>query len=465
MTTRGARWFAALTLAVAFTTAPAPAAPATPPLALRQTDVPDGFTFAAVGDLLELRPVLPLQDSGFLAVDRIVHGADVAFGNDELPIVDISAPGMYPMAENGASNIYAVPAVAKDFKAQGFAMVARANNHSTDWGVAGMLMTDEYLDAAGVMHAGTGRDEDAARRVRFVETRWGRMGLASATSTFEGNEPAGVAQGDVAGRPGASVVHTVQAIVVDRATLDGLKRYYGDPVYHIDDTVTADSITVFGQPYVVGPKPGIKYTMDKGDVASIVHALRQGNLLSNFLVFSVHCHEDASGIGNDVPQGAFLRDLAHDAIDAGADVFVGHGPHQVGGIEIYKGKPIFYSLGNYIFQLAAMENIWPEGFGQFGVDPSKGNDADVAHNFLSHYFAEPKWWQSVVATVTYRHDAVDTIKLYPIDLRRDSPVHVRGLPVPATSEEATEILKRIQRLSEPFGTKIAIENGVGVIRP
>src|SRR5579863_133795 len=89
-------------------------------LPLRTPDVPDGFTFAAVGDLLELRPVLPLSDPGFLAVDRIIKGADVAFGNDELPIVDISTPGLYPEAENGASNIYAVPAVAKDFKAQGF---------------------------------------------------------------------------------------------------------------------------------------------------------------------------------------------------------------------------------------------------------------------------------------------------------------------------------------------------------
>jgi poly-gamma-glutamate synthesis protein (capsule biosynthesis protein) len=434
------------------------------PLPLRPTGVPDGFTFAAVGDLLEVRPVMPMRDPAFLAVDHIVKSANVVFGNGEIPIIDVSSSHIYPMAENGALNAFGVPAVARDIKVQGFTMVSRANNHSTDWGVEGMFMTDAFLDAAGVMHAGTGRDEDAARRVRLVETPWGRIGLASTTSTFEGNEPAGVAMGDVPGRPGASVIHTTQSIVVDRATLDGLKRYYGAPVYHIDDTVGNDTISVFGQPYVVGPKPGIKYEMDKHDLESIVHAIRQGNAASNFLVFSVHCHEEASGIGNDVPQGAFLRDLAHDALDAGADVFVGHGPHQVGGIEIYKGKPIFYSLGNYIFQLALEENVYPEAYTQFGMDPAKSTDADVMNRFLKHYFSETKWWQSVVATVTYRHNAAETIRLYPIDLRRDQPVSERGVPAPATPAEALEILKRIQTLSAPYGTHVEIENGVGIIR-
>jgi capsule synthesis protein PGA_cap len=433
-------------------------------LPVRQTDVPDGFTFAAVGDLLELRPLMPLRDPGFLAVDRIVKGADVAFGNDELPIIDIAKPGLYPEAENGALNVYAVPAVAADWKAQGFTMVGHANNHSTDWGVLGMEMTDANLDAAGLLHAGTGRNEDAARRVRLMETPWGRVGLASTTSTFEGNEPAGAAQGDVAGRPGASVVHTTQTVLVDRATIDGLKRYYGKPVYHVDDKPTADSIAVYGQPFALGPGPGIRYEMDKHDVASIVRAVRQGNAASNFLVFSVHAHEDASGIGNDVPQGAFLRELAHDVIDAGADVFVGHGPHQVAGIEIYKGKPIFYSLGNYIFQLGVEENIYPEGWTAYGMDPSASTDAEFMHHFLQHYFSEEKYWQSVVVTMTYRHNAVETIRLYPIDLGRDKAPHARGVPSLAPPAEGVEILQRIQKLSEPFGTRITIENGVGVIQ-
>ena len=43
-------------------------------------------------------------------------------------------------------------------------------------------------------------------------------------------------------------------------------------------------------------------------------------------------------------------EAAHWAIDQGADLFAGHGPHFLRGIEIYKNRPIFYSLGNFIFQ-------------------------------------------------------------------------------------------------------------------
>jgi hypothetical protein len=433
------------------------------PVASHRADVADGFTFAAVGDLLEVRPIMPLRDPGFLAVDRIVKSADVAFGNGEMPLIDVSAPGIYPQAENGGSNIYGVPAVAADWRAQGFTMVSRANNHSTDWGVAGMNMTDDYLDKARVMHAGTGRDEAAARAVRFLETPWGRIGLAATTSTFEGNEPAGAPLGDVPGRPGASVIRTVQTLLVDRATLDGLKRYYGDPAYHEDDTVGADTITVLGQPYAVGPKPGIRFEMDPHDLAQILRGVRQGSAASNFLVFSVHCHDSASGIDNDVPQGDFMRILAHDVIDAGADAFVGHGPHQLGGIEIYKGKPIFYSLGNYIFQLDLAENVMPELWPARKLDPSKATDAELMGAFLQHYFASPKWWQSVVAVSTYRNGNVATIRLYPLDLGVNRPQHSRGIPVLAPPGEADTILNHMAELSAAFGTHIEIEKGVGVI--
>jgi hypothetical protein len=429
----------------------------------RTLDVPDGFTFAAVGDLLEARPIVPLHDPAFERVDALITSSNVAFGNGEMPLIDVDAPGIYPQAENGGSNIYGIPAVAHDLKAQGFTMVSRANNHSTDWGVDGMNMTDALFDAAGIMHAGTGRDETAARATRFVETPWGRMGLAATTTTFEGMEPAGAASQDVAARPGASVLHTVQSLAVDRATLEGLKRYYGAPVYHEDDTVTADAITVYGQRFEIGTKPGITYAMDKHDLAEILQGVRQGSAISNFLVFSIHCHESASGVTNDIPQGAFLRDFAHDVIDAGADVFIGHGPHQVGGIEIYKGKPIFYSLGNYIFQLNSAENTYPEGFRQFNLDPIHATDTDYWSSMLHHYFAQSQYWQSVVAVMTYRHDAVATIRLYPIDLREAASLATRGIPAPASHDEAVAILARIQALSAPYHTHIDVENDVGII--
>lgn len=204
--------FAALSLIVAISTA---ALAEEPSASFRAAaNVPDGYTFAAVGDLLQASPLIPLHNRHFLAVNKIIRGADVAFGNAEMPLIDVYSPNIFPAAENGETNIFGLPSVARDLKEQGFTIVARANNHSTDWGVEGMEMTDALLDAAGIVHAGTGRSSAAARAARFADTRWGRIGLASTTSTFEGSEVAGEPADDVVARPGASVLHTTQALVV-----------------------------------------------------------------------------------------------------------------------------------------------------------------------------------------------------------------------------------------------------------
>jgi len=47
----------------------------------------------------------------------------------------------------------------------------------------------------------------------------------------------------------------------------------------------------------------------------------------------------------------YQRDLGHAIIDAGADIILGHHPHMLRAIEVYKGKAIFYSLGNFAFDL------------------------------------------------------------------------------------------------------------------
>src|ERR1043165_1196105 len=126
--------------------------------------VADGFTVAAVGDCIIARPVS--QTPGFAPVARIVHDADVAFGNFE---------GM---------GIIGAPAVAKDLKAIGFDVMSRANNHATDWGLEGMRQTNRALDEAGIVHAGVGEHRAAARAARFFDTDKGRVALISIASTF-----------------------------------------------------------------------------------------------------------------------------------------------------------------------------------------------------------------------------------------------------------------------------------------
>src|SRR2546426_3527786 len=77
-----------------------------------------------------------------------------------------------------------------------------------------------------------------------------------------------------------------------------------------------------------------------------LQSIRLGTQHSDLLLATIHAHEEALGCG--LPAD-FLRDLAHAAIDAGAGAFLGHGIHHLGPIEIYKGRPIFYGLGNFFW--------------------------------------------------------------------------------------------------------------------
>jgi poly-gamma-glutamate capsule biosynthesis protein CapA/YwtB (metallophosphatase superfamily) len=85
--------------------------------------------------------------------------------------------------------------------------------------------------------------------------------------------------------------------------------------------------------------PGILIASDPKLSAVIAAAKQQVDVL----VVSFHWGNEYS------PANAHQEKLAHAAIDAGADIIVGHHPHVMEKVEIYKNKPIFYSLGNFIF--------------------------------------------------------------------------------------------------------------------
>src|SRR5947207_2384708 len=91
------------------------------------TSVADGFTVAAVGDCIIARPVS--QTAGFTPLGKLIHDADVAFGNFEGTALDLTRTPAIPQAEFGGVWIIGTPAVAHDLKSIGFDVMSRANNH------------------------------------------------------------------------------------------------------------------------------------------------------------------------------------------------------------------------------------------------------------------------------------------------------------------------------------------------
>jgi poly-gamma-glutamate synthesis protein (capsule biosynthesis protein) len=157
-----------------------------------------------------------------------------------------------------------------------------------------------------------------------------------------------------------------------------------------------------------------------------------------------------------------MKVLAHAAIDAGADVVAGQGSHFTRGIEIYRGKPIFYSLGNFISENEVL-SLLPEQMYDFYGLGNENSTADI-YGDQRGSTAKATTMESYVAVTTYVNKKLRTIKLYPIDLGLGLPRFEAGRPVLAEGRIARQILERVQRLSAPFGTKIVIQGDVGIIQ-
>jgi poly-gamma-glutamate synthesis protein (capsule biosynthesis protein) len=437
--------------------------PARDPQRELMMSIADGFTLAAVGDNIIARPVS--HTPGFAPVGRIVRDADVAFGNFEGTAIDLTRTPAVPQAEFGGVWIIGSPSVAADLKAIGFDVMSRANNHATDWGLEGMRQTSRALDEAGLVHAGVGEHRAAARAARYIDTEKGRVAVISMASTFTPLSRSAPPAGQAPGRPGVNALRTTRYALVTPDELKALRKIRDEqPAGSVrpPEKESPDELDLFGVRYKAADHRGFTYTMDPVDEREILKSIRAAKQLSDFVIVTIHAHEP--GNWSQTPAD-FLPTLAREAIDAGADEFIGHGPHQVRGVEIYKGKPIFYSLGNFIFQLDLLEPVGSDLYEQYKMDGASSTDAEFDAMWNRLTFGGDVWYQSVVTTARFEKGRVAEIRLHPIDLNYAARGADRGVPKLAAPDVAKTILERLQRLSQPFGTRIAIEQGVGVIRP
>lgn len=447
--------------------------------------VPEGYTVAAVGDIILTRPIyeqLQRQSPELLA---ILQQADLVVGNFESTVLDMQRFDGHPSAESGFGWLNSPPEVATDLRRLGFDMMARANNHSTDWGAAGLRMTDELLISAGLACAGTGPNLSAARAPGYVHGPKASSTLVSWTTTFERDTPAIDAQGTYAGRPGASTLATTSIAMVSPAQFAALKAIRDAqppelrPALMIEFDERHDMVTLFAQHYMVHPEGStdtstvrVHYKMDEQDRQGILLNIRQAKQSSDFTVAASHTHEPNNWT---TTPPDFFPPLARAAIDNGADLVCGHGPHQLRGIEIYKGKSILYSLGDFCF--TAQNNLpreeWERRVWRMLPDaPSLDPTRTTAAEFMewarvAGAFGESVWFESVVAIATYGvAGRVRQIELVPIELNWAERHAHRGIPRLAPRDKGLEILRRLAALSAPMGTVVEIDEAkaIGMIR-
>ena len=412
--------------------------------------VPDGFTVAVVGDLIgPEKPILKHGDPGTQRIQKLLAGADVAFGNQEGAIFDLDAFPGYPAAQNGGGTPINDAAVAFDLKAMGFKLMSQANNHATDFGVEGMVETSKALDAAGIAHAGTGQDLAAARAPAYAQTSKGLVGLVAAAGTFTDLSVAAAPNParHFRARPGLSPLRTqeLQLVTPDQmAVLRQVAARSLAPNAALNPEVRSDAktdkdLTIGRTTFRISSRDGLAYDLNTDDRTAALASVKEARAKAALVMFSVQAHETASADPEDIRPADYLPPLFHDLIDAGADVVVRHGPHALLGVEIYKGRPIFYGMGSLMFQVGDK------------------------HRQFRGFLLPESWYDGAVAVSEFQGGQVSTIRIYPFvqNLQDD---HLLGTPATPSHEAAQRILKRIQAASVQFGTRIEIEGDIGLIR-
>jgi hypothetical protein len=133
---------------------------------------------------------------------------------------------------------------------------------------------------------------------------------------------------------------------------------------------------------------------------------------------------------------------------------------------IYKGKPIFYSLGDFLFENETVERLPLDDYEAIGADPAKGVAGlnDVRNdNDRRGFPAQREVWESVVVVPRWSNRTLNSIELHPISLGFGKPRTFRGRPRLTDEELGRKIIEDVRRLSAPFGTRIEYRNGIGVV--
>lgn len=476
-----------------------------------QTTLNGEFTIAAVGDVVAIRPTSKLEVPAVQAVYSILREADVSFGNLEQ---NIAEPAKV-LAENDAHIFQALarPAIADDLRAIGFDLMNFANNHTTHFGIAGLRETMNHMKRVGIVTAGWGRNLAEAQRAKFLDTPKGRIGfLGITTNSFRDARHAGE---DSPGYAGANALHVQRTVTIAQEALDALRKakeispQLFPGLYPITSARTfrdeGDRIRLYDEYYVAGDHAHYSYSIRSGELATYAGEVRSAKYLSDFVVANIHSHhwqvpDNATSASTETREPPdFLVELAHAAIDNGADAFYSHGEGELRGIEIYKGKPIFYQLGNFTRQPFFQEIFNPEyrsmsrrfpaggrgprgrgpragggppagGRGAGGGPPAGGPGAGgenltraEVQGMIYPVNHGREYFESVVAVSHYDEGALKQIRLHPVDLKFDGPFVDIGTPHLATGELAQRVLETIREASEPFGTEVRIAGDVGII--
>ncbi len=400
------------------------------------------------GDALIAQPWSHIDDPSFTRLIAEMRNAQTTILNLETLLHDYRG---YAQADSGGTYMASPPPIAGELRWAGVNMVSHANNHAFDYGAEGILDTHEHVGAAGIVVAGTGRDLQSARAPQYCVTNGGTVALVSMASTFVPYGVASPARPDLHGRPGLNPLRLTKGtlITVTRKQTQMLRRM-AERLGRFPDKYLQPEFRLLGVRFRVGDGTRIDFGSrisppDRlGNLASIEQAARNADAT----VVAIHAHL----------QGEWLRRFCHAAISKGADVVVMHGPHEIRGIEIHAGKPLFFGMGDFVYQTDQISRLPAEAYENVSLDNSATIEEFHGDGKRFAMQRTRSVYEAFAATLDYANGALTRIRLLPVDLQFDAAYLTRGRPQYATPELGRKIITQVARLSRKFGTKIRYDS-------
>ena len=403
-----------------------------------------------------------LRDARFHSLAQLLQQADYCFANLE---TTFAREGATPAAISGGTWAQSAPALLGDLQAYGINLLGCATNHALDYGEQGVCDTLQVLRQAGMAHAGLGRNLDEASRPAYLESAAGRVALLSLTSTHQDFAVAGAQRHDMVGRPGINPLRYSTTYRLPPEEIAHLQRIAQQTGINLREEMrisegyalagAAERFAFGGHQFEASDGAASTHTQfSPVDMARTLRGIEDARASADHILVSIHCHE-MRGKDKQTPPD-FLVDFAHACIDAGAHAIVGHGPHILRGIEVYRNRPIFYSLGNFIFQNETVQRLPSDFYDKYGLDTqcTVNQALDVRSDHGKKGLAlNAKVWHSVIPQWQMQDGELTSLKLYPISLGFGQARWQRGSPERTT---ALEPLHELQALCATFGATVHI---------
>ncbi len=350
---------------------------------------PGDIVLTAVGDAIWTHKISGSTDERLQSMFNVMRESDIAFLNFEQVLADHGFPTLKEIVK-------ADPSIIDEFVWAGVDIVSIANNHMMDFGPSGLATTQKALDDHGIKHSGAGTDLAQALRPAIIERKGLKIGLVSIM------------------------------VAADFSSLGTPAREHEPGVAPIDGTEVrlAD-----GSP-AIAPS--------HADLHHMEEAIRNAKKVADLVAVSFHIHWGE--LEHIDPDGKQL--IARAAVDAGADMVLGHGPHVINGIEFYKDKPIFYSMGNFAFQppLSAYE-YFPDSL-----------------KLIKGILSNERVFEGMMLRITLSsRGEIRRLEVLPLAITQEGDPHF------VAGEKGDGILKRLENLSEPFDTSIKRESWFAVV--